>query len=212
MDVSTDTTNNCSALSFTGTRLGAKICSRIWNTDIRTKVFQTYTYSTAGWLSLQSLPLILSPGVIVAMLLDETRPASPIEVYLSRCLGFALLTIAVLTVILTGSIPLTSSISEPISTEDSDPKAPYALPTLMITSVFHATSAIYAYTCYVTRGQTAFAIAVAGGSLLACIGLWCLLFANDNGKISRRTGADRRTTGFPFKNSEAAKKHGKKHI
>ncbi|KAJ5570121.1 uncharacterized protein N7459_009551 [Penicillium hispanicum] len=176
-------------------------------------VFHAYTYSTAAWLSLQSLPLIAGPSMIVAMLLDETRPATSIEVYFARSLGFALLTIAALTVMLTGSIPLTSSIAEPVSTEDSDPKAPYALPTLMVTSVFHGISAFYSYTWYATGGQGAFAVAVAGNSILAFIGLWCLLFASSNGKISRRTGADKRTTGFPFTNAEAAKKHaGKKGI
>lgn len=40
------------------------------------QVFHTYTYSTAAWLSLQSLPLIAGPSMIVSMLLDETRPAS----------------------------------------------------------------------------------------------------------------------------------------
>ena len=114
---------------------------------------------------------------------------------------------------LTGSIPLTSSISEPVTTEESDPKAPYALPTLMVTSLFHAISASYAYTRYVITGQGYFAVAVAGGSVLASIGLWCVLFASSEGKISRRTGADKRTTGFPFANSEAAKKHaGKKKL
>lgn len=114
---------------------------------------------------------------------------------------------------LTGSIPLTATIAEPVTTEDSDPKAPYALPTLMVTSMFHAASAFYAYTWYVSQGQATFAVGVAAHSVLAGIGLWCVLFASSNGKISRRTGADKRTTGFPFANSEAAKKHaGKKGI
>lgn len=135
------------------------------------------------------------------------------EVYFARCLGFSLLTIAILTVMLTGSIPLTATISEPVTTEDSDPKAPYALPTLMVTSLFHATSGFYAYTWYATGGEGVFAIAVAGNSILAFIGLWCVLFASSEGKISRKTGADKRTTGFPFSNTEAAKKHaGKKRI
>ncbi|KAJ5086666.1 hypothetical protein NUU61_007973 [Penicillium alfredii] len=155
----------------------------------------------------------MAPSMIVAMLLDETRPASAIEVYLGRCLGFGLLTIAVLTVMLTGSIPLTSTIAEPVTAEDEDPKAPYGLPTLIVTSVFHSASAFYAYTWYATGGQGAFATAVLAHSVLAAIGLWCVLFASGNGKISRRTGADKRTTGFPFSNSEAAKKHaGKKGI
>ena len=109
--------------------------------------------------------------------------------------------------LLTGSIPLTSSIAEPVSTEDSDPKAPYSSPTLLVTSLFHGASAFYAYTWYAAGGQGAFAAAVAGSSALASIGLWCLLFASSNGKISRRTGADKRTTGYPFANVEAAKKN-----
>lgn len=181
---------------------------------------------------MQGLTLLVGPRMIVALLLDEARSESctinsknppnvnrlanslkVIEVYFARCLGMSLLTIAVLTVMLTGSIPLNATIAEPVSTDESDPKAPYALPTLMVTSVFHAASAFYVYTWYVTGGQGAFALAVLGNSILASIGLWCLLFATSNGRISRRTGADKRTTGFPFANSEAAKKHaGKKGL
>ena len=40
------------------------------------KVFRAYTYSTAAWLSLQSVPLIAGPSMIVAMLQDESRPAT----------------------------------------------------------------------------------------------------------------------------------------
>lgn len=128
-------------------------------------------------------------------------------------MGLGLLTIASLTMMLTGSIPLGSTVSDSVTTEETDPKAPYALPTLTVTSMFHALSAFYAYTWYVIGGQSVFAVAVAGGSGLAAVGLWCVLFASDNGKISRRTGADKRTAGFPFANSEAAKKHaGKKGI
>jgi hypothetical protein len=45
---------------------------------------------------------------------------------------------------------------------------------------------------------------------LASMGLWCLLFAGASGRISRRTGADKRMTGFPFTNVEADKKRGQK--
>ncbi|KAJ5949464.1 hypothetical protein N7454_001048 [Penicillium verhagenii] len=176
-------------------------------------VFHAYTYATAGWLSLQSLPLMAGPSMIVAMLLDETRPASVIEVYFARSLGFSLITVAVLTAMLTGSIPLTATIAEGVTTEDSDPRAPYALPTLMVTSLFHATSAFYTYTWYATGGQSVFAVASVGNSALAFVGLWCVLFASSHGKISRRTGADKRTAGFPFSNKEADKKRvGKKGI
>jgi hypothetical protein len=49
-------------------------------------------------------------------------------------------------------------------------------------------------------------------SVLAAMGLWCLLFATQDGHISRRTGADKRTSGFPFKNVEADKRKGRKQI
>ncbi|KAF7716901.1 Uncharacterized protein PECH_000708 [Penicillium ucsense] len=173
-------------------------------------VFRAYTYSTAGWLSLQSLPLILSPGMITALMLDETRQASSVEIYFARCLGFSLLTIAVLTAMLTGSIPLTSTISEPVTTEDSDPKAPYANPTLMITFLFQSASAFYAYTRFVTTGQGIFTLGVTVNASIAAVGLWCLLFATSNGKISRKTGVDKRASGFPFANSEAAKRYPNK--
>lgn len=119
---------------------------------------------------------------------------------------------AVLTVMLTGSIPLTSSVAEPVSTEDSDPKKPYAVPTLLVTSTFHAASAFYMYTWYMTSEQAGFAIGMAGYFAMAALGLWCALFASSHGKISRRTGADKRTTGFPFSNKEAEKKHASKRL
>lgn len=40
------------------------------------------------------------------------------------------------------------------------------------------------------------------------MGLWCLLFGDDKGHISKRTGADKRTSGWPFGNSVAAKRKG----
>ena len=111
---------------------------------------------------------------------------------------------------LTGSIPLSSTISEPVSTEDNDPKAPYAVPTLMVTTVFHAVTAFYLYTWYTTTGLTGFAAGMVGSFAVAAVGLWCALFASSNGKISRKTGADKRTTGFPFSNIVADRKHASK--
>ncbi|PWY80586.1 hypothetical protein BO70DRAFT_362533 [Aspergillus heteromorphus CBS 117.55] len=146
------------------------------------------------------------------MLEQESRQPSSIETYFSRCFGFSLLTIAILTVLMTGSIPLTSSIAEPVTTDDSDPKAPYAVPTLIVTTVFHGLSAGYAYAWWVDKGQVAFAVGMVVSGAIAFVGLWCALFATSNGKISRKTGADKRTAGFPFANKEAAKKHGKKSL
>lgn len=93
-----------------------------------------------------------------------------------------------------------------MTTDPSDPKAPYAVPTLTLTVLFHTACAILAYTQYVQTGQTALVVGVAGYGFLSAMGLWCILFASSSGRISRKTGADKRTSGFPFKNAEADKK------
>ena len=116
----------------------------------------------------------------------------------------ALLTVTAICLILTGSVPLTSSYA--VTPEQTEPKAPYAVPTLMATFALHAALGFYTYAWYSGGGQAAFGLAMVGYSLLASVGLWCLLFERDGGRISRRTGADKRTSGFPFGNTEADKK------
>lgn len=152
-----------------------------------------------------------------------------LEIYFSRSLGFTLLTIGVLGVLLTGSVPLSSRLTEgafhsrhnchPLanstkaggaSTDASDPKAPYALPTLTITALFHTTIAFYTYAMWTETGIMSFGLGTAGSTVLASVALWCILFASSNGRISRKTGADKRTSGFPFKNAEADRRKGKK--
>jgi hypothetical protein len=92
-------------------------------------VFYSYTYGTAGWLTLQAALLILSPTIMVTLLSPEAREPtgkyqvslgallsidkpSAIEEYFSRSLGITLFTLGIMMVLLTGSVPLTSSISE----------------------------------------------------------------------------------------------------
>jgi len=62
---------------------------------------------------------------------------------------------------------------------------------------------------YLNTGQTAFALSVIGYGFLAAMGLWCVLFGQ-GGHVSRRTGADKRTSGWPFGNVEAEKRKGRK--
>lgn len=91
-----------------------------------------------------------------------------------------------------------------VTTEANDPTAPYAVPTLTISTLYHAATAFFCYARYSTTGSAAFALGSVGSGSLASIGLWCILFASSSGRISRKTGADKRTSNFPFKNSEAA--------
>jgi hypothetical protein len=126
-----------------------------------------------------------------------------VEIYLSRSLGFALLMIGLTVVLFTGSIPLTSSISEPITLQDNDPKAPYARPILLTTTLFHCISFIHCYTRYVNYQQTGYVLGSVGYGLMAIVGLWSVIFGDTKARLSKRTGADKRTSGWPFKNTQA---------
>jgi hypothetical protein len=48
-------------------------------TDNRLKVYYFYSYGTAAWMSIQSLPLIASPTMIVTLLSPEVREPSSKE-------------------------------------------------------------------------------------------------------------------------------------
>jgi len=173
-------------------------------------VFYAYTYGTAAWFTLQAAPLITSPTIIMTLLSPEVREPSVIEEYFSRSLGMALITLGILTVLLTGSVPLTSSFSDTttagVTTDLSDPKAPYAVPTLTVTTLYHSAAAFLTYARWNTTGSTSFALGSLFSGSMAAMGLWCILFASSSGRISRKTGADKRTSGFPFGNKEADKK------
>lgn len=136
-----------------------------------------------------------------------------LESYLSRSLGFSLLTLAVVNLLLTGALPLTSGINEAISSakeEDADGttiKDPYAYPTLTVTTVYHALSAFYLYTqiAGVAGFTFGFGTGMVASTGLFCMGIWVLLFGSEKGRISKTTGADKRTSNFPFENKESAK-------
>ena len=111
--------------------------------------------------------------------------------------------IATTAIIFTGSIPFASGISEPISLEDNDPKAPYAKAVVLTTTIFHCLSFIYCYTRYISYPQTGYLLGAVGYGVIAIIGLWMAIFGDTKARLSKRTGADKRTSGWPFKNVQA---------
>lgn len=141
------------------------------------------------------------------VLSPEGHHSTDLELYFSRFSALTLVCLAVMLLLLTGSIPL-SAAAVPVSMEDSDPKAPYAVPVIRVTMIFQGVAAIYCYVRYVNSGQLGFTLGIAGYLLMSLVGLWCIMFATSEGRISRRTGADKRTSGFPFRNAEADKKKG----
>ncbi|KAH0603851.1 uncharacterized protein H6S33_007510 [Morchella sextelata] len=181
-------------------------------------VYYYFNYLSAGWMMLESIPLIASPTVIITMLSPDVRETTQLEAYLSRSLGFTLIAFSILNLLLTGSVPLVSSFSEtavakPAGTDMEDPTAPYAVPSLCVTLTYHLTVAFYCYTQWDSGYSAAYAVAMVMHSLFSALGAWVLLFGSTSGRISRKTGADKRTSGFPFKNVEAEKKKsGKKSL
>ncbi|KAI5780447.1 hypothetical protein EDC01DRAFT_668150 [Geopyxis carbonaria] len=179
-------------------------------------VYYSFNYMSAAWMILEAVPLIISPTMIITLLSPEVRESTVLEEYLSRSLGMCLIAFSILNLLLTGSVPLTSTISEPAanptSTDLEDPTAPYAVPSLTITLVYHCAVAFYCYTMYTTGHAMTFGVAVAAHALFAAVGGWVMLFGASNGSISRKTGADKRTSGFPFGNKEADKKRAGKKL
>ena len=80
---------------------------------------------------------------------------------------------------------------------------------VLVSMLYHSSAAFYSYIRFHESGQTGFILGCIGSSLLGAFGLWCLLFGGTPGRISKRTGADKRTSGFPLRNTEADKRKGK---
>ena len=131
-----------------------------------------------------------------------------IEIYFARSLGLALLTISFLAFALSGLVPLTTTTTQHDGPEqdqgrEGDARAVYATPMLVITTVFHGLCAFYTYAWFSATSLAGFAVGTAGYGIAGFFGLWCVLFG---GESRIKHGVDRRTSGFPFKNTEADKK------
>ncbi|KAF8458998.1 hypothetical protein BGX38DRAFT_1248174 [Terfezia claveryi] len=179
-------------------------------------VYYSYSYLSSGWMFLQAIPLLTTPTTIITLLSPTVRETTR---NLSSLPPTSLLLLSLLTLLLTGSLPLTTSLAHTslapdslasgVSTDPTDPTAPYAVPTLTLTLVYHGTVAFYCWTQYTKGLGMPYFLAACVSGLLAAVGGWCLLFATGEGRISRKTGADKRTSGFPFKNKEADKRKAK---
>jgi hypothetical protein len=175
------------------------------------KIFHTYSLSCAGFFTLQSLALLLSPKLIASLLVPEARQITDLESYLSRSLGLSVLTLAIFHLIFTGVIPGTSSSSSSstVADEDATTIGPYAYPTVIVTTLYTALQAFYLYTQTTSAagGNASFAFVaglVANAGLFAA-GVFIILFAGEKGRVSKRTGADKRTSNWPFTNKRSAR-------
>jgi hypothetical protein len=122
-----------------------------------------------------------------------------------------LLALAGIVILLSGAVPLGQDISKAQEEDEEDGtiRDPYAYPMLVVTTIYHALSAFYLYTQVAYGFSFAYGSGLVISSLLACVGIWVSLFGTEKGRISKTTGADKRTSGFPFANSESAREKKK---
>jgi hypothetical protein len=84
--------------------------------------------------------------------------------------------------------------------------SPYASAVVFISMLHYASSAFYTYARYNNSDQTGYLLGSIGNAIFASFALWILLFGGEKGHMSKRTGADKRTSGWPFQNAQADKK------
>ncbi len=77
---------------------------------------------------------------------------------------------------------------------------------MLVSTLYHAATASYSYSrYYTTGGQLGYLFGCLGAGVLAAFGLSVVLFSGEK-RMSRRTGADKSTSGWPFRNAEADRK------
>ncbi|RQM05752.1 hypothetical protein DH86_00004105 [Scytalidium sp. 3C] len=96
-----------------------------------------------------------------------------------------------------------------VTSASEDANAPYKEAVLTIATIYHAASSVFCYVSHNTTGRWALMMGSLCSGLLAAAGVWCLLFASSSGKISKTTGADKRTSAFPFQNISSASQQKK---
>ncbi|KAI1369523.1 hypothetical protein F5Y08DRAFT_96236 [Xylaria arbuscula] len=172
-----------------------------------------YAFASCAWNAVQAVSLMFAPQAIITLLIREDNlqaaaasnsAAGDALQYFARSLGLALLALGFVTVVLSGSVPVGSALD---TTAESP--SPYAAPVILTTTLYHGSTAFYSWARYTSTGRNGYFLGFAGSAGLAAFGVWCLLFGGEKGRISRRTGADKRTSGFPFRNAEADRRKGK---
>lgn len=169
------------------------------------------------------MPLIIWPSLISTLLqIDSPSRGSSeysgshyahgsLEQYFARSLGLAQLALAALLLVLSGVLAPSSGTTAATDSETSVTST--ASGAVLVSALHHAAVASYAYSRYhTTGGQMGYLVGSVAAGGLAVSGLWVLLFAGDKQRTSRRTGADKDTSGWPFRNAEADKRKGKKRL
>jgi len=169
--------------------------------------FRIYNQATATLLALEAAPLLLSPSMAAWMASSEPKIVTAFETLIARELGFALLLCSFLTLLFSGELHRLWDDADNVPSASATAASPYSSTTTIATMLYHlATGALM----YISGTSAQLSGVLTAGALthmaLGGAGLLVLVFAND-GKISKRTGADKRTSGFMFKNKAHVEKH-----
>ncbi|KAI0093686.1 hypothetical protein BDY19DRAFT_902436 [Irpex rosettiformis] len=153
-----------------------------------------WAYAATVILLLLAIPMIFFPNFLlyISESSSERRNAlTPLELYLSLNSGIVLATLAIA---LLFNAPAGIAVQLPSANNASHP---------LLTSTTLATS-IIALLSYNTTSVGALAFFVfLGSAIIAAWGWWAILFSGTS-YISRKTGADKRTSAFIFGNKAAA--------
>ena len=174
-----------------------------------------YTLLTSLYLTLSALPHLLTPSLTVALLTPSPRASTELETHLSHSLALALLALALLSLLHSGLIPLSSV------AEESESESPFRVPTLVVTALYHAAGFVGGYVEFTALGPGAgsggssgvsggggvpagaagprafLALGMVCSGVLATWGGWCLMF--DTGV---QAGGRSKVSGWPFRNEE----------
>ncbi|PSK57877.1 Mitosis inhibitor protein kinase wee1 [Elsinoe australis] len=141
--------------------------------------------------------------MIVWMLSPDPRTVTSLETFLARSFAASLLLVAFLNLLFSGELQAIFA-----EAGAADVNSPYASPTLYATLIYNTASCIMLYTYSYSHSLSSSWLTI--GSvlhlILASSGLLLIMFGQGPGHISKRTGADKRTSGFPFKNAESDRK------
>ncbi|KPI42163.1 uncharacterized protein AB675_5521 [Cyphellophora attinorum] len=158
-----------------------------------------YTLASTAWLSLQALPLLFTPKLIITLLAEtDAHVATITEIYFARLLAIAQLSIIVFSLL----PPAASSGTSP----QQQQQPPYAL------TFTHVASFVYIYAHYTTLtsalgsstpNTTGLLLGLLGNGILSSMGIFMTVFSGTAAHVSKRTGADKRTSGWPFGNVNA---------
>ncbi|CAG7846626.1 SubName: Full=Uncharacterized protein {ECO:0000313/EMBL:CCA74539.1} [Serendipita indica DSM 11827] len=151
---------------------------------------QVWSFTVASVMAILSIPLLFFPRFLL-FLCDSDAHLTPLEQFLSNQLGVMLLVLATASII---AAPDTQSTTLETTAQGSHP----LLPPLTIGAGF---SALLAWN---SKGIGSLGTFVSlGNGLAAAWGFWTLLFSGSS-YISRKTGADKRTSTYLFGNKKAA--------